>query len=174
MSRRFVLSSILTLAMAATSSAFAPAPVYREPPKSKVPDLLTALQGNWDYNAFAGLVGAGNRMRTIRVRIQGNTWQYIYIMNGVEREGVKYEIVLDAKQNPPTLDLKYAEPANRPVELPGRRVGVNALMGIVKVEGGMLTYRFVGGYKENAARPRHFGETDPSAGVSTMTMKRIK
>ncbi len=173
MSRRFVLSSILAVAMAATSSAFAPAPVYREPPKSKVPEIVAAIQGTWEYRSNNNINVKNGRMQTIRVRIQGNTWQYIYIMNGVEREGAKFEIVLDAKQNPPTLDLKNAVPANRPAGIPGRRMGVNALMGIVKVEGVTLTYRYVSGYNENATRPRHFDQTEPGGSASTMTLKRV-
>ena len=174
MSKRFILSSILALAMAATSSAFAPAPVYREPPKPKVPEIFAAIQGTWDYDTNAQFAGRGGLMRTIRVRIQGNTWTYIYITNGVEREGAKFEIVLDAKQNPPTLDLKNGAVANR---LPGGRVGQFALKGIVKIEGGTLTYRYVSGYNENATRPIHFGDNQamPNGdGASTMTLQRIK
>ena len=48
MNRRFLLSLFLGAAMTVPGSAFAPAPVYREPPKPKVSEILTALQGTWE------------------------------------------------------------------------------------------------------------------------------
>ena len=38
------------LSAARTSSAFAPAPVYREPPKPVVPEIYAAMQGTWEIN----------------------------------------------------------------------------------------------------------------------------
>ena len=170
-------SPTLGLVLATSALAFAPAPVFREPPKPKVPDIFAAIQGTWDYRGInTNNINANKgRRQSIRVRIRDNTWQYVYIMNGVEREGVKYEIVLDAKQNPPTLDLKSVARANRPAP-PGGRVGPFALKGIVKVEGDSLTLCYVRCHDQNTARPKQFGENELMQGEGgvTMTLQRVE
>ena len=175
MTLRIFLSLTLAAAMAATSSAFAPAPVYREPPKPKIPEIVSAIQGTWDYNVNARMAGRGGMVRTIRVRIQDDTWQYIYITNGVEREGVKYHIVLDPKQNPPSFDLEQSV-VNQPGLALGRNVRV-AMKGIVKVEGDTLTFCYVSGYNQNTTRPRHFDNNQlmlDGTRANTMTLQRVK
>ena len=176
MHARLPLSIFLLVVLTTFAVAFAPAPVFKEPPKPKVPEIVSAIQGTWDYQNNARFAARGGLMRTIRVRIQGNTWTYIYITNGVEREGAKYEIVLDAKQNPPTLDLKNAVGVNQPAR-PGGLVAQFALKGIVKVEGGTLTYRYVSGYNQHTIRPKQFDANQmmPNGdGASTMTLQRVK
>ncbi len=164
-------SPTLGLVLATSALAFAPAPVFREPPKPKVPELLTTMQGTWVIGN--GVSARGGRI--LRVRIRGNSWTYISITNGVEREGPKYEIVLDAKQNPPTLDLKSVARANRPAP-PVGRVGPFALKGIVKVEGDSLTLCYVRCNDQNTARPKQFGENELMQGESgvTMTLQRFE
>ena len=177
MTPRFFLSLALGLAMAATSSAFAPAPVFREPPKPKVPEIFAAIQGTWDYTLNARMAfPRGGLVRTMRVRIQDDTWTYIYIANGVEREGAKFRIVLDPKQSPPTLDLENTAAMNQP-RLVNGRVAQFVMKGIVKVEGDTLMYCYVGGHDQNTTRPRQF-EIDrlmPNGGSSMMmTLQRVK
>ena len=91
MARRLSLSLILCV-LTATAITAAPAPVYREPPKPKLPDVYAAMQGTWeiDQNVNNGFRG-GNRINRAsqKIRIQGGTWAYIYNNNGIETESTK-------------------------------------------------------------------------------------
>ena len=182
---RISLALLALIGLTTISSAFAPAPVYREPPKPKVPELFTALQGTWEINQNVnnGLVmrrGLAIQRIQQKIRIQGTTWAYVYNNNGVETESTKYEIVLDPKASPATLDLKQQ---NQNIINGGRFGGAVmveqiAMKGIVKVEGDTLTFCYVYGYNQAAERPKQFfagNQAMPNGVVAmTMTLKRVK
>lgn len=182
MARRYNLSLILGILLAASSSAFAPAPVYREPPKSKVPDLSVAIQGTWEVeqplvNVNVAIVRRGNFIRRTPqpIRISGTSWAYIFTNNGVETETTKYRMVLDTKATPPTLDLKHTVLVgvlNGPAVMSEQIV----LKGIVRVDGDMLTFCYVPG--TSAARPKQFlagNQVMPDGTIAqTLRLKRIK
>ena len=182
MVRQAYLALILGVLVATVSSAFAPAPVYREPPKPKVPDVLALMQGTWevDQNVNNGFRG-GKRIRGVnqQIRIQGTTWMHINNFNGVETEGVKYVIALAPKALPAMLDLEHS---NQIVFVPGtgQMVEQIAMKGIVKVKGDTLTFCYIHGYELNAERPKHFGEGNQqmpngtTVMTMTMTMKKVK
>ena len=185
MVRRSFLSLMLGVLLAASSSAYAPAPVYREPPKPKVPELYAALQGTWEieqnvnFNAGArGLVAI--RRAQQKIRIQGTSWGYVYNNNGMDVESTKYEMVLDPKAAPATLDLKQS---NQAIILGGgfgNQVMVDQVVmkGIVRVDGDTLTFSYVSGYQQNAERPKQFvagNQVMPNGIMAmTMTLKRVK
>lgn len=151
MSPRY-LASLLSLLGAAAVCSAAPAPVYREPPKPKVPPLEAAMQGTWELDQTAllnrrpGRPVAVVRRRTL-IRIENNTWSYVYDFNGTEREGQKYSMRLDAKQSPAALDIL-------PNQAVDGTVAHIVMKGIVKVEGDTLTFSYV---HNNGQRPIQFG-----------------
>ena len=176
--------ALLALLGLTTINFAAPAPVYREPPKPVVPEIYAAMQGTWEIeqninqNAMMMRRGIAIQRMKQQIRIQGSTWTYIYNNNGIETESTKYQIVLDPKGNPPTLDL---EQANQNIMLPGGGIIMNkqvAMKGIVKVEGHTLTYCYVYGHQQNAERPKHFVEGNQQmpigTTVMTMTLKKVK
>ncbi len=184
---RISLALLALIGLTTISSAFAPAPVYREPPKPKVPEIYTAMQGTWEINQNinnAMMMRRGIAMKRVQqqIRIQGTTWAYIYNNGGVEAESTKYEIVLDPKASPPTLDLKQS---NQNIwggkgGGPGgmQQIEQIAMKGIVKVEANTLTFCYVYGYQQNAERPKHFIEGNQvmpnGTQTMTMTLKRVK
>jgi uncharacterized protein (TIGR03067 family) len=182
---RIILALLALVGLTTISSAFAPAPVYREPPKPKTPDVYALMQGTWeiDQNVNAAFKGrmAINRMRQ-QIRIQGTTWGYIFNNNGTLIESTKYQIVLDPKASPATLDLKQS---NQNLVFLGGMPGGGVVMveqvvmkGIVRVDGDKLTFCYVNGYQQNAERPKQFyaGNQVMPNGVTamTMTLKRVK
>ena len=184
MTRRISLSLILCVLITATSSAFAPAPVFREPPKPKTPDVFAAMQGTWELEQninirgrARGVVLARGRRINQKIRVQGTSWAYIYDNGGVETESTKYEIVLDPKASPATLDLEQSHEVMLKLG-GGRTVKQIAMRGIVKVEGDTLTFCYVYGYQQNAERPKEFiagNQVMPNGTtVVTMTLKRVK
>jgi uncharacterized protein (TIGR03067 family) len=182
--RHFGLALLAAFCGPAISSGFAPAPVYKEPPKPKVPELVAALQGTWEVDNNQVMIRGGARLggrvmmrRQVYIRIHDNLWSYVYSTNGVEREGVKYEMILDPKQTPATLDLRHHNNANGPG---GNGAQGAAMQGIVKVEGNTLTFCY--SYGGNAERPRNFeangNQVVWKGGVATsfntMTLKKVK
>ena len=175
--------ALLALIGLTTITSAAPAPVYREPPKPKTPDVYALMQGTWEIQqnvnpAFKGRMVAVNRMRQ-QIRIQGTTWASIFNNNGTEIESTKYQIVLDPKAAPATLDLKHANQVMMQGGL-GAVVMVDqvAMKGVVKVEGDTLTFCYVYGHNQAAERPRQFvvGNQVMANGMvaMTMTLKRVK
>ena len=188
MKSRILLSLVALIGLTTISSAFAPAPVYREPPKPKVPEVYALMQGTWEIqqnvnnNALLMRRGIAARRMQQKIRIQGTTWGYIFNNNGTEIESTKYQIVLDPKASPATLDLKQS---NQNVVFLGGMPGGGMVMveqvamrGIVKVDGDTLTFCYVSGYQANAERPKQFfaGNQIMPNGVTamTMTLKRVK
>lgn len=174
---RLTIALLAVAGLSAVASAFTPAPVYREPPKSKVPDVAAAMQGLWeiDQNVMQGrMLGrrGGLVMRqTVRIRIQDHTWGYIYSNNGMDREGVKYDMGLDSRQQPATLDLKYQ--AN--VQIAERVI----MKGIVKVEGDTLTFCYVHTGNPGVERPKQFAPNQAQLGWNgqmsqTMILKKVR
>ena len=154
MTRRILLTLLAGVTTAGVGSAFAPAPVYREPPK---PTLEQAMQGTWGRSA--NTKGKGNR--EMRLRIEGKTWT----MNpsapgGAGRKGLAYEILLDSSRGPASLDLKH----------PTRPVGMK---GIVKVEGDRLIFCYVR-TESGGDRPKAFDDTRTPAGLRVSTMTFIR
>ena len=176
--------ALLTLAgLAAVASAYAPAPVYREPPKPKEPELFAALQGTWEIEQNVNMAMRGGlaiRRVQQKTRIQGTSCGYIFNNNGTEIESTKYQMVLDPKAAPATLDLDQ----NQNVMVFGGLGGGQAMVkqtvmkGIVKVEGDTLTFCYVYGHQQNAERPKQFfaGNQVMANGTTAMTMrlKRVK
>jgi uncharacterized protein (TIGR03067 family) len=177
MVRRAYLSLTVGLLMATIGSAFAPAPVYREPPKPKVPEIYALMQGTWEIERNVNLNRRGVAIRRVfrQIRIKGDTWGTILNDNGTEIESTKYQIVFDPKANPATLDLKHTV-----------RNGFNGIAvidrimmkGIIKVEGDTLTFCYVNGRTPNAERPTQFSDGNRivpnGAPARTMTLKRVK
>ena len=184
--KSLILSLLALVGLSALGSA-APAPVYREPPKPKVSDVYALMQGTWELeqNNVIVLGGRGLGRRGIQkqqIRIQGTTWGYIFNNNGTEIESTKYQIVLDPKASPATLDL---EQSNQNAGFLGGMPGGGMVMveqvvmkGIVKVEGNTLTFCYVNGPQANTERPKQFyvGNQVMPNGVTTMsmTLKRVK
>src|SRR3954470_15323092 len=88
---RISFALLALIGLTTLCSAFTPAPVYREPPKPKVPDDFTALQGTWEIqqnmnNAMVMRRGGAIRRIQQQIRIQGTNWGYIFNNNGVEME----------------------------------------------------------------------------------------
>ena len=181
---RISLALLALIGLTTISSAFAPAPVYREPPKPKVPEIYAAMQGTWEINqninnnALMMRRGIAIRRATQQIRIQGGTWAYIYNNNGVETESTKYEIVLDPKASPTALDLKQTQNVWNGGGGGAVMVETIAMKGIVKVDGDTMTFCYVYGHQQNAERPKHFVEGNQVMpnGVQTMTMtlKKVK
>ena len=97
----------------------------------------------------------------ILLHIRDNTWTYSKVTNGVQREFVNYEFVLDATRTPPTLDLRY--------RLEGILLARPGTLGIIKLEGDTLIYCFVNGSNPNPIRPKQF---DDNPKLPTGAVKR--
>ena len=164
-----ILLSLLALVGLASFGSAAPAPVYREPPKPKIPDVYALMQGTWEMDLnFNNLVRVGKAIRRSnnkQVRIQGTSWEYSINNNGVQIDSAQYQIVLDPKASPATLDLMGLAPDG-------------GMKGIVKVEGDTLTFCHVYDSQQNAERPKQFfaGTKVMPNGTQmmTMTLKRVK
>jgi uncharacterized protein (TIGR03067 family) len=173
MVRRACFSLAFGVLTATVSAAFAPAPVYREPPKPKAPDVYALMQGTWEVhqnvdNNVIRLKGIKRIQQ--RIRIEGNVWEYMASDNGVVATlSAKNRIVLDPKASPATLDL---------VQL-GFRAEYTTMKGIVRVEGDMLTFCYVYAQERNAERPKQFvvrSQFQPiqPKDARMMTLKRVK
>jgi uncharacterized protein (TIGR03067 family) len=179
---RISLALLALLGLTTISSAFAPAPVYREPPKPKVPEVYALMQGTWEVQqnvnvAFKGRIGI---RRTQKIRIKDGNWGYIFNNNGTEIESTKYQMVLDPKASPATLDLKLTNQMNVGPGGGGglRMVDQVVMKGIIKVEGDTLTFCYVSGYQAHVERPKLFyagNQVMPNGTTAmTMTLKRVK
>ena len=67
MNARLLLSMPLLAVLTTFAAAFAPAPVFREPPKPSLPVIAKAMQGTWS-------VSKAKNKRLMRVRIEDKTW----------------------------------------------------------------------------------------------------
>ena len=181
---RISLALLALIGLTTMSPAFAPAPVYREPPKQKAPDVYALMQGVWEFEQQNVNLGRGRglmiRRMQQKIRVQGTSWAYIFDNGGMEIESTKYEIALDPKAIPATLDLKQP---NQNIMLGGGGFGGAimeqiAMKGIVKVEGDTLTFCYVYGHQQNAERPKQFitgNQVMPNGTtVMTMTLKKVK
>ena len=168
MKSRIGLALLALVGLTTISSAFAPAPI----PKPKVPQIYTAMQGLWEFEQNVDENARRARLRTpLPLRIDGTSWAYIFNNNGVEIENSKYQIVLDPKASPATLDLELDQNVGS-----GLKKGTVVMKGIVKVEGDTLTFCFVNGQQKDAERPQQFyaGNRVRPNGVQMMTLKRVK
>src|SRR5215217_840666 len=93
-------------------TGFAPAPKPR-PPKGPDPkEVAKNMQGTWQLvgSDRAGFKGKVAIRSTRQVRIDGNTWQYVYntdALGGAQiRPTTSYNIILDTSKSPVTMDLK--------------------------------------------------------------------
>jgi uncharacterized protein (TIGR03067 family) len=183
---RMTLALLALAGLTTLTPAFAPAPVFREPPKPKVPELFAALQGTWEIEQNVNVNVARARglvaIRRVqqRIRIQGTSWGYVFNNNGTEIESTKYEMVLDPKASPATLDLKQSNQAIMLGGGFGNQIVVDQVVmkGIVRVDGDTLTFSYVSGYQQNAERPKQFvagNQVMPNGVMAmTMTLKRVK
>jgi uncharacterized protein (TIGR03067 family) len=157
MNARLLLSIPFLVVAAGFAAAFAPAPVYKEPPRPSVPSIERAIQGTWS------MAYETKGKRRSRVRIDGKKWTMLSSApGGAVREGFAYEILLDTSRSPAALDLKN----------PARR---GAMKGIVKVEEGRLIFCYTRTDSEDE-RPKAFTDTHTPAGrrVLTMTLTRTE
>jgi uncharacterized protein (TIGR03067 family) len=163
MNARLMLSTPL-LFLATCAAAFAPAPVYKEPPKPTRSSLEQAMQGTWGRELLAKGKGGPPRGvggRRSRVRIEGTTWRTLLSSPaGEERVGITYEMHLDARRDPPALDLKMPTSSR-------------VMRGIVKVEGDRLTFCYTRSENEED-RPKAFTATQTESGLRVMTMTLIR
>ena len=77
MNIRLSLALLALFGLTTIGSAFAPAPVYREPPPPKVPELYAAMQGTWEISQNlnnGAMMRGGFAIRRVQqqIRIQGN------------------------------------------------------------------------------------------------------
>src|SRR4051794_2547826 len=115
---RLLLPPALLALLTAIASAFAPVPVYKEPPKPAAGSIVAAMQGTW---AEPLLVEAKGKYAG-RVRIEGKTWTTVFATpKGPNRE-MPYELLLDTSRDPVALDVRR-NPSTR-----------TYLKGIVKME----------------------------------------
>ena len=150
MNARLALSMPL-LCLATCAAGFAPAPVYKEPPKLARSSLEKAIQGTW-----------GRGYSTARVHIEGKTWTNLSpLPKRAGRFSGVYEIHLDTTRDPVALDLF------RSASVRGRR-------GIVKIEGDRLIFVYTTSTREE--RPKAFTDTETDGGipVRTMTLTRTE
>jgi uncharacterized protein (TIGR03067 family) len=181
MVRRACLSLILGVLTATVSSGFAPAPVYREPPQPKVPDVYALMQGTWEIDQNVIRLKGIKRIQQ-QIHIQGSTWRYIFDNNGVKTERTRYQIVLAPKASPATLDLKHPNQlVQRRVPLPGGGFGLVELVvmkGIVQVDADTLTFSHVYWDQKNTERPKRFvaGKEVLPDGTTrwTISLRRVK
>jgi uncharacterized protein (TIGR03067 family) len=161
MTRRILLTLLVGAAMTAAVSAFAPAPIFKEPPRPAVPAIEQAMQGNWAR--FASTKGRGKVGRQTLIRIRDKTWTTLSKgPRGEVRVGATYEILLDTSHNPAVLDLKF----------PTSSV---AMKGIVKIEGDHLIFCYARTDSDDE-RPKAFPDRQTPNGlrVLTMTLTRIE
>ena len=164
MNARLMLSMPL-LFLATCAAAFAPAPVYKEPPQPARSSLEKAMQGTWarEHPGRGGMAPARAMVvRRQHIRIEGTSWKnFLPSPRGGDRVGIPYEMHLDTRRDPPALDLKMAASAR-------------VMRGIVKVEGDRLIFCYTRSADE-ADRPKAFTDIRTEAGlrVMTMTLTRI-
>ena len=160
MNARLLLSIPLLVVLTTFATAFAPAPIYKEPVKPSVPSILTAMQGTWSITS--SFQGKGRSRGQVRIR--DKTWTMTSSMaKGRERDVADYEILLDTSRNPVTLDLK-------------RNLTSQVTMkGIVKVEGDRVLFCYTNTTSEEE-RPKAFTDTRTPLGrrVITMALTRIE
>lgn len=104
--------SIALIALAGVT-AFAPAPLPKQPRTPNAAELLKKMQG--DYEATVQqretIINGARRIRpiatrtTTRVRIQGNRWSYFTSINGRELLSTGYTIKLDTSKKPIQMEL---------------------------------------------------------------------
>ena len=142
-----MLEQIL-MAGVALSLGFAPAPIFREPKPSQ---LLAAMQGTWE---MTGRHKGGTR---IFVRIQKNTWMYVFVTGDVESKGTPSTIVMGNRLGHATIDLKLSTDNS------------NVLRAILRVEGDRLTVCHA---PKTGERPTGFERG--GKGVETMTFAKVR
>ena len=155
--------SLPLLFFATFAAAFAPAPIYKQPPKATYTAFQRAMQGTWSRSLNSKAKGP----RGARVRIDGKTWT-----NGTSgpkqkgeggRGGIAYNILLDTSRDPVVLDLE-AESTSRV-----------RMRGIIKIEGERLIFCYTTSPREED-RPKSFSDTETVNGltVRTMTLTRVE
>ena len=137
----------ILMAGVALSLGFAPAPVFREPKPSH---LLATMQGTWE------MTGRPKGATRIFVRIQKNTWMYVFVTGDVESEGTPSTIVLGNQLGNATIDLKLST------------VNRNVLRAILRMEDDRLT---VCHSPKSGERPTEF---EHGGNVETMTFAKVR
>lgn len=163
MIQRMLLSCIAVIGLSALVPA-APVPKYRAPKLSDVAAELKKMQGTYElhYPDMDGRLGGRAVARSIqRIRIEGDKWSYVRVLNGVERTTTSYVMHLDLTKKPMALDLK--------------REGADVvyLKGIVQVDGDTITFAYVAGANTTQPRPAAFGPTPDGNQAATMTLKKV-
>lgn len=160
-----LLTAILAIA---GLTAFAPAPQYKAP-KVVPQTLMQRLQGDWEMvNTERTLNGRKVLTKsTSRIRIEGNTWSYLYNNGTTWYTSTSYTIGLDENHKPTHMDLKRAFNGGERVQMAG----------IVSVEGDTLKFCYsLGGIinadgTRTAPRPNAMNPLPDNAYL--MTYKRI-
>jgi len=137
---------VLTLLLALSSLAFAPAPFPRAERNTRQTNHLERLQGWWV------LVKHNGRPTTLHFEVRGKVWNHSSPKDA-------WAITLDPHAKPARIDLVGIAPQT------------GHFRGIYKFEGDTFTYSLhLGGGEED--RPRDFDASRPDAWVSVFERRR--